>query len=81
MLLGSSVSGELQNIILTENTVAIRVYDVYGMFTEDSVRVGVRKPLFKYIIVYFLKYIKFKVKFALNPAKLIPLIASSYLLF
>lgn len=81
MLLGSSVSGELQNIILTENTVAIRVYDVYGMFTEDSVRVGVRKPLFKYFIVYFLKYIKFKVKFALNPAKLIPLTASLYLLF
>lgn len=81
MLLGSSVSGELQNIILTENTVAIRVYDVYGMFTEDSVRVGVRKTFFKYFIVYFLKYIKFKVKFALNPAKLIPFIASLYLLF
>lgn len=81
MLLGSSVSGELQNIILTENTVAIRVYDVYGMFTEDSVRVGVRKPLFKYFIVYFLKYIKFKITCALNPAKLIPLVASLYLLF
>lgn len=81
MLLGSSVSGELQNIILTENIVAIRVYDVYGMFTEDSVRVGVRKPLLKYFIMYFLKYIKFKVKCALNPVKLIPLIASLYLLF